>query len=248
VWGPGIRRATVRYMVPGIKYLREGEGTMHEGHRERLKDRFLSEGIDSFNQHQVLEMLLFFTIPRKDTNPLAHELMERYGSLSGVLEADPSDLAKVPGIGRNTAMLLSFIPSLCRRYMNDKWRDKPQLSSSAKAGAYAESLFHGRQYEAFYVICLDAQNRVNYAALVHEGTIDSAAVYPRLIVETALRHQASSIILAHNHPGGSLQPSAADLDATKKIISACDAISIRVMDHIIVAGANHFSFADRGLI
>jgi DNA repair protein RadC len=221
---------------------------MHKGHRERLKGRFLSEGLDGFNQHQVLEMLLFFSIPRKDTNPLAHTLIERYGSLSGVLEADPSDLVKVDGVGPNTALLLSFIPSLCRRYMHDKWRDKPQLNSTAKAGEFAKSLFYGRQYEVFYAICLDSQNRVNYSALVHEGTIDSAAVYPRLIVEAAIRHQASSIILAHNHPGGSLKPSAADLDATKKIISACDAISVRVVDHIIVAGTDYLSFADRGLI
>lgn len=221
---------------------------MHSGHRERLKGRFLSEGLDGFNQHQVLEMLLFFSIPRRDTNPLAHKLIERYGSLSGVLEADPRDLVKVDGIGPNTALLLSFIPSLCRVYMQDKWRDKPQLNSTTKAGEYARSLFYGRQYEVFYAICLDAQNRVNYPALVHEGTIDSAAVYPRLIVEAALRHQASSIILAHNHPGGSLKPSAADLDATKKIISACNAISVRVVDHIIVAGSDYLSFADRGLI
>ncbi|WZL78971.1 DNA repair protein RadC [Eubacteriales bacterium mix99] len=221
---------------------------MHEGHRERLKKRFLSEGIDGFNQHQVLEMLLFFTIPRRDTNPLAHELIDRYGSLSGVLEADPEDLKKVPGIGPNTAALLSFIPSLCRRYMNDKWKERPRLSSSARAGDYAATLFYGRLYEAFYVICLNTRNEVLYADLVHEGTIDSAPVYPRLIVETALKHQANGIILAHNHPGGSMQPSSADLDATRRIKSACDAISIQVMDHIIVAGTRHFSFADHGLI
>mgnify|MGYP000945577148 FL=1 len=221
---------------------------MHEGHRERMKKRFLSEGIDGFNQHQVLEMLLFYTIPRRDTNPLAHELIDRYGSLSGVLEANPEDLKKVPGVGSNTAVLLSFIPSLCRRYMNDKWKEKPLLNSSAKAGDYAATLFYGRLYEAFYVICLNARNEVLYADLVHEGTIDSAPVYPRLIVETALKHQANGIILAHNHPGGSLQPSSADLDATRKIKSACDAISIHVTDHIIVAGARHFSFADHGLI
>ena len=221
---------------------------MHEGHRERLKKRFLSEGIDGFNQHQVLEMLLFFTIPRRDTNPLAHELIDRYGSLSGVLEANPEDLKKVPGVGSNTAVLLSFIPSLCRRYMNDKWKERPRLSSSARAGDYAATLFYGRLYEAFYVICLNTRNEVLYADLVHEGTIDSAPVYPRLIVETALKHQANGIILAHNHPGGSMQPSSADLDATRRIKSACDAISIQVMDHIIVAGTRHFSFADHGLI
>jgi len=141
-----------------------------------------------------------------------------------------------------------MIPSLCRRYLNDKWKAKPQLNSSSKAGEYVCSLFYGRQYEAFYAICMDSQNRVNYAALIHEGTIDSAPVYPRLIVEAAIRHQASSLILAHNHPGGSLQPSSADLDATRKICTACDAISVRVVDHIIVAGNQYFSFADRGLI
>jgi len=100
----------------------------------------------------------------------------------------------------------------------------------------------------FYVLCLDSQNRVNYAALVHEGTINEAPVYPRLIVETALRHQANSVILAHNHPGGSLQPSKADIDVTKKIIAALEPISIKVMDHIIVAGDKYFSFAEKGLL
>ncbi len=221
---------------------------MHEGHRERMKARFLQEGLDHFEQHQVLELLLFFVIPRKDTNPLAHVLLDRYGSLSGVLEADPKDLVAVTGIGLNTALLLSLIPPLTRAYNKDKWGDKPQINSSKKSGEYVKTLFAGRLYEAFYVICLDAQNRVNFPALVHEGTIDSAPVYPRLIVEAALRHQASTVILAHNHPGGSLQPSSADLDATRKICAACDTISVRVVDHIIVAGENYFSFADKGLM
>jgi DNA repair protein RadC len=213
-----------------------------------MKNRFLSEGLDNFNQHQILELLLFYSIPRKDTNPLAHELIKRYGSLSGVLEAGYEDLTKVKGISRNTALLLSLIPDLCRLYLNDKWKKKAQLNSSAKAGEYAKTLFYGRQYEVFYAICLDSQNRVNHAALVHEGTIDSAPVYPRHIVEAALRHKAAAMILAHNHPGGSLQPSAADLDATAKICAACEAISVRVVDHIIVAGNDYFSFAERGLI
>lgn len=221
---------------------------MHEGHRERMKQRFLNEGLDHFSQHQVLELLLFYTIPRRDTNPLAHKLVKRYGSLVGVLEAGYEDLMTVKGVTRNTAIFLSMIPHLCRRYLNEKQGEKPQLNSSAKAGEYVKSLFHGRVYELFYVICLDSQNRVNHAALVHEGTIDSAPVYPRLIVETALRHKAAAIILAHNHPGGSLKPSAADLDATRKIQNACEAISIRVVDHIIVAEDEYFSFADKGLI
>ena len=130
---------------------------MHEGHRERMKQRFLNEGLDHFSQHQVLELLLFYTIPRRDTNPLAHKLVKRYGSLVGVLEAGYEDLMTVKGVTRNTAIFLSMIPHLCRRYLNEKQGEKPQLNSSAKAGEYVKSLFHGRVYEVFYVICLDSQ-------------------------------------------------------------------------------------------
>ncbi|HOB20553.1 MAG TPA: DNA repair protein RadC, partial [Candidatus Atribacteria bacterium] len=193
---------------------------MHEGHRDRVKNRFLNEGLDNFDNHQVLELLLFYAIPQKDTNPLAHELIDRYGSLSGVLEADPRELQKLKGVGKNTAVLLSMIPQLCRRYLNDRWGSRPQLSSTRLAGEYVVPLFSGRLSEVFYAICLDSQNRVTYPALVHEGTIDTAPVYPREIVQAALRHQATGIILAHNHPGGSLNPSSADIEATKRIISA----------------------------
>ena len=221
---------------------------LHEGHRQRVKTRYLTEGLDAFEDHQVLEMLLFFCIPMKDTNELAHKMLQEFGSLPGLFEADSNDICKHCGVSENTAILVSLIPSLARRYFKGKWGDKPVISSSSKAGEYAVTLFAGRTYEAFFAICLDSQNRVNYAALVHEGTINEAPVYPRLIVEAALRHQASSLILAHNHPGGSLQPSNADIEVTKKIITAIEAISIKVMDHIIVAGDNFYSFAEKGLI
>ncbi|AEV68416.1 RadC family protein [Acetivibrio clariflavus] len=219
---------------------------MHEGHRKRLKMRFLKEGLDSFEPHQVLELLLFYSIPRKDTNELAHKLLERYGSLSGVFDADIKDIVKIPGIGENTAFLLNLIPHLARRYHNDKWGPKPELNSSSKAGNYAISLFAGRNYEAFFIICLDAQNRVNYSELVHEGTINEAPVYPRLLVEAAIRHKANSVILAHNHPGGTLNPSRADMEATKTICTALESISIKVIDHIIVCGDKYYSFAENG--
>ncbi|WP_051411345.1 RadC family protein [Acetivibrio clariflavus] len=208
--------------------------------------RFLKEGLDSFEPHQVLELLLFYSIPRKDTNELAHKLLERYGSLSGVFDADIKDIVKIPGIGENTAFLLNLIPHLARRYHNDKWGPKPELNSSSKAGNYAISLFAGRNYEAFFIICLDAQNRVNYSELVHEGTINEAPVYPRLLVEAAIRHKANSVILAHNHPGGTLNPSRADMEATKTICTALESISIKVIDHIIVCGDKYYSFAENG--
>jgi len=221
---------------------------LHEEHRKRVRARYLKEGLDGFEDHQVLELLLFYSIPRRDTNELAHRMIEKFGNLPTLFEADPADIQKRCGVSEKTAILISLIPSLARRYFKEKWGEKPVITSSFKAGNYAITLFTGRTYEVFYVLCLDSQNRVNYAALVHEGTINEAPVYPRLIVETALRHQANSVILAHNHPGGSLQPSKADIDVTKKIIAALEPISIKVMDHIIVAGDKYFSFAEKGLL
>ncbi len=221
---------------------------VHAGHRQRVKDRYLLEGLDAFEDHQVLELLLFYAIPRKDTNELAHRMIKEFGSLAGLFEANAKDIARRCDVSENTAILISLIPSLSRRYFLGKWGEKPIINSSSKAGEYAISLLAGRIYEVFYVICLDTQNRVNHADMVHEGTINEAAIYPRLIVETALRHQASSVILAHNHPGGSIQPSGADISVTKRIVTALESISIKVLDHIIVAGDRYTSFAERGLL
>ncbi|MCE5286851.1 MAG: DNA repair protein RadC [Pelosinus sp.] len=221
---------------------------LHGGHRERVRKRFLEEGLDGFADHQVLELLLFYCIPIKDTNELAHKLLTEFGSLAGLFEASSEEICTRCHISSNAAVLLSLIPSLARRYFKGKWGEKPLLNSSAKAGEYAVSLFVGRTYEVFYLLCLDAQNRVNYAALVHEGTINEAPVYPRLIVETALRHQASTVILAHNHPGGTLRPSGADKEVTEKIVTALGAIAIQVADHLIVAGQEYYSFMEHGLL
>ncbi|MDO9490957.1 DNA repair protein RadC [Acetobacterium sp.] len=220
----------------------------HKGHRQRVKKRVISEGIDSFEDHQILELLLFYCLPMKDTNELAHALIRHYGSLSGVFDANPKDLGEQLGVTENTALLLSLIPALARRYQQGKFAAKAVLSSTTAAGEYTMALFTGRLNEAFYVICLNSQNQVNQATLLHEGTINEAPVYPRLIVETALRHQAASIILAHNHPGGSRQPSPADVAVTKKIKAATEAIAITVVDHIIVAGDGYYSFAENRML
>ena len=220
----------------------------HQGHRQRLKARVLSEGIDNFEDHQILELLLFYAIPMKDTNALAHRLIGHYGSLAGVFDANPRDLSALVGVTENAALLLCLIPALARRYQQGKLAPKAVLGSTTAAGEYAVSLFTGRLNEVFYVICLDSQNKVNQATLLHEGTINEAPVYPRLIVETALRHQAASIILAHNHPGGSQRPSQADLDVTRRIRQATEAIAIPVVDHIIVAGDGYYSFAENRVL
>lgn len=221
---------------------------LHAGRRERVRSRFLSEGLDAFEDHEILEFLLYWCIPMRDTNELAHRVLREFGSLPRLFESDARDIARRCGVALQTATLLSLVGPLSRRYLRSRWGERPCLGSSSEAGGFAASLFAGRCYEVFYVICLDSRNQVNHAALVHEGTINEAPVYPRLIVEASLRHHANSVILAHNHPGGSLTPSTADLDVTRKIRDALEPIGIRVVDHIVVAGERFTSFAEIGLL
>lgn len=221
---------------------------VHKGHRERVKRRFIKSGLDDFEDHQVLELLLFFSIPYKDVNTIAHELLDKYGSLWGVFEAGYEELKLNKNIGLNTATLLCMIPSLAKRYEKSKWGDKTKINSTTEAGKYAVNLFIGNKYEVFYLISLDSKNNVNCADIINEGTIDETKVYLRILIESAIRNQAKSVILAHNHPGGTLKPSNADINLTKHIIKVLNEISIDVIDHIIVGGTNYYSFAENGFI
>ena len=224
------------------------DDNVNKGHRDRLKTRFLNEGLQGFPPHQVLELLLFFGIPYKDTNEYAHRLITEYGSLSGVLNADYRDLAAFKGIGPHAALLLKLIPELARRYAMDRWKDRPQIKNVADAGLYASTLFIGLEHEAFYMICMNAQNRVINPALISEGTVNEAMVYPRIILENAFRFNCVTAIFAHNHPGGSTEPSRADIEMTKKLKKALECVSIQVMDHIIVAGGDYLSMAEKCFI
>lgn len=222
---------------------------LHKDHRARLKARFLKEGLDSFEDHQVLELLLFQAIPRLDTNPVAHRLIQRFGSLSAVLEADPKDLASVEGIGSNAAAFLSMIPQVTRRYFLDRVRhSRKSLNTSEAAAEYLVPLMAGRAEEVFYLICLDSQLRVLYPALISEGTVKDALVHPRKVAEAAVRHKAASVILAHNHPAGSAKPSGHDHALTKRLVQALGGMSVQVVDHIIVAGEQIYSFQREGTL
>lgn len=222
---------------------------LHDGHRERLRKRFQEEGLDGFEDHQILELLLFHVIPRGDTNTTAHRLMNRFGSLSAVLEADPKDVATVEGIGEKGAAFLAMIPHVTRRYFYDRvLRDRPKLNSSEAVADYLIPLMAGRPEEVFYVLCLDTQCRVVYPALISEGTVKEAAVYPRHVVKEAIRHRAASVILAHNHPAGTAKPSQQDHNLTRLLIQALGPLDIKVLDHIIVAGDQAFSFAREGIL
>lgn len=222
---------------------------IHDGHRARLRSRFLNDGLDGFEDHQVLELVLFFGIPRADTNPIAHRLMRRFGSLSAVLEADPKDLASVEGMGEKAAAFLTLIPQVTRRYFHDRvGRDSPQLTNSETVTEYLVPLMAGRPEEVFYVLCLDSRCRVLVPALLAEGTVKEAHVHPRHVVEEALRHRAASVTLAHNHPAGTAKPSNADHQLTTVLVRALGAIGIPVLDHIIVAGERTYSFVREGVL
>lgn len=217
---------------------------LHEGHRDRLRERFLSDGLDGFEDHQVLELLLFYAIPRADMNPIAHRLIKRFGSLSAVLEADAKDLASVDGLGSKAAAFLTLIPQVTRRYFHDRVaHPRKRLDNSEAVADYLVPLMAGRSEEVFYALCLDSQLRVLAPVLLSEGTVKDALVHPRHVVEAAIRHRAASVILAHNHPGGTARPSNQDHRLTKHLVQALGCIDVRVLDHVIVAGVATFSFS-----
>jgi len=222
---------------------------LHNGHRERLRRRAVDEGLDSFADHEVLELLLFAVLPRVNTNPVAHRLLARFGSLSAVLEADPNDLATVTGVGRRGAQFLTTMPRFARRYTHDRVRrDNPRLTDPAAVSAYVVPLMEGRPEEVVYLLCLDTQCRVRFPALLAAGTVSEAHLHPRQAVETALRHRAASAILAHNHPSGDAAPSGSDHRMTQRIAQALAVVGIPLLDHVIVAGRRTFSFEKEGML
>lgn len=220
----------------------------HDGHRMRMRNRYLNEGIDSFEPHEILELLLYYAIPRRDINALAHSLIEYFGSLGNVFDADVSSLKEVPGIGENAAILISLIPQLSRVYNLSKWDRKVTLASVDSVGQYAVAMYTGKKNEEFGIICLDSNRCVHYSGTIISGTVNQAEAYPRLIVAEVLKHNAVNVILTHNHPNGSVMPSANDREATKNIVNALEAIDVNVLDHIIVSGERFNSMFALGMM
>lgn len=221
---------------------------IHDGHRERMKNRFMEHGLDGFNDHNVLELLLFFAIPRRDTNPIAHALMDHFGSLEAVFEATGDELASVPGIGDNAVTLLKLIPAARRRYSTDKSRSCSILNSTEAAGAYLTPRFMFERDEVIYVVCLDAKLKVLCCKELSRGVANTAEISIRKIAELALAKNATSIILSHNHTSGIAIPSVEDERTTKRIKTALHSMGIDLIDHIVVAGDDFVSMADSGML
>ena len=220
--------------------------SIHTGHRQRMKDRFLQEGLDNFSDIQVLELLLYYCIPRQDTNPIAHRLLDHFGSLSQVLEASVEELTKVSGIGENTATFLHLIPEVGRYYQVSRSTQVTILSSLDKCARYLLPFFFGRRVETVYLLCLDAKCKVLCCKEVGEGSVNSAGISTRKIVETALGVNATTVILAHNHPSGVAIPSGEDIQTTQRIAVALQCVDIQLADHIIVADEDYISMAQSG--
>ncbi len=220
--------------------------SVHTGHRQRLKERFRKEGLDHFEEHQVLELLLFYCIPRIDTNPLAHSLLDRFGTLAQVLEAPVEELEKVAGIGANAATFLSLTTAVGRYYLVNRSMQTVFLQTIEKCGAYLQPYFYGRRNETVYMLCLDAKCKVLCCKEVGEGSVNSAGIPIRRIVEIALGANATSVILAHNHPSGFAVPSGEDVQTTRRIAMALDAVEIELVDHIVYADEDYVSMAQSG--
>jgi len=212
----------------------------HEGHRQRLKERFQKEGLDNFNPREVLELLLFYCIPRKDTKPIARALLDHFETVPGVLNASPSELMRVPEVGENTAIFLSLLRQAHRYYEVSNIGEIP-LTDPAACGAYLKPRFADRRNETVFLLCLDAKCKSLGCFLVGEGDVNSAAVPIRRIVEMALNANATSVILAHNHPSGVAIPSPEDCLTTRQLAMALRAVEIELADHIVVADGEYIS-------
>ena len=224
--------------------------SVHDGHRQRMRERFLREGLDGFQEHEILEMLLFYCIPRQNTNELAHTLLERFGSLVNVMEATPAELKRVPGVGDNAATFLHLLMDLVRCYeikkQKEMFDEDLALTTIEKCCAYLVRHFTGVKNEAIYLLCLDAKCKLLCCQKMGEGSINSAAVPVRRIVETAMNVGASSVIIAHNHPSGIAIPSGEDINTTRRLGIALNAVEIELIDHIVVAERDYVSMRQSG--
>lgn len=209
---------------------------MHKDHRNRLKNRFLAEGLDHFEPHNVLELLLFYGIPQKDTNELAHTLINRFGSLEKVFDAPFQDLLTVPGIKEHSATLIKLIPALARVYSVEKNKSGDALSNVDAWGQYFVNRYIGIEVETVFLLLLDNKFNVIECVKLHEGSVNSSAISIRKMTEIVFSRNASTVVLAHNHPSGLAIPSSDDLLITQEICRLFRALEIQLLAHIIVAG------------
>lgn len=208
---------------------------MHDNHRERMRERYLQSGFDGFATHELLEMLLYYSIPRGDTNETAHLLIEHFGCLDRLFEASVDELKQISGIGTNSAILLKLITELSRRYVMEETAPRASFDSVSKVAQFFNSRFFGTDHEVLYMMMLDNGMKMMDCRVISSGTVNSSAAPIRKMAETAMWKKAPAVILAHNHPHGLAIPSTNDLDFTDEVYHALDLLGITLVEHIIIA-------------
>ena len=225
----------------------ESKKSEHSGHRERLRRRFIENGLDGFEEHQALELYLFYAVPRRDTNPRAHRLLERYQNICGVCDAPIDELQRDFGLSESAASLLKLLPEMSRLYNESKLSDT-NLIDPETVGEMIARRFIGRTSEAVALLLGSAKGRILYFDIIAKGSVSSSDFPIRRIVDLAIRHNARTAYIAHNHPSGSLLPSRADIDATKLISGTLASVSVQLLDHFIVADNEYVSLREYDLI
>lgn len=220
---------------------------IHDGHREKMRRRFQETGLEGFADHEALELLLYYAIPRRDTNELAHRLLARYGSLSALLQAPIEDLRRVEGVGESAAVLLKLVPAFVYKAQRSAGQETV-LNSTEKAGRYLLTCFAGERNEVIYQLCLDRKGKLLARKRLSEGGSAAAELNIRRLVENALLSSASAVILSHNHPSGIALPSREDYATTQQAQDALRTIGVELLDHIIVAEDDYVSLADSGIL
>jgi DNA repair protein RadC len=225
----------------------QSDGPHYLGHRKRLKERFFKAPED-IADYEILELLLGYALPRKDTKPLAKELLSHFGSLKGVLTAKAHELRSIQGVGHGLEIFWTLWQEFWARLEQDRLRQKDVVDSPGVVAAMARTRIGYASKESFWIALVDNKNRLILFSRVGLGTVDQASVFPREIFQIALTHDASGIILVHNHPGGDPRPSSHDIELTKRIQNTASDMGLRVLDHVIVAEDEYYSFQGEGLL
>ncbi len=226
----------------------EKKGGEHEGHRQRMKERLLAEGLTHFSGHEVLEMLLYYAIPYRDTNPLGHRLENKFGSLSKVLEADYADLLRVEGVTPHSAALISLCGQLARRYQREQYAMGALLYTTDDFGNFILPWFSGAKDESVVLLSMDNRHKVLNTTRIFEGSVNSTQFSVRDAVQQVLRDNATQVVMAHNHPNGHAFPSRADLDTTTRFAAVLRELNVRLLDHLVVSEGDFVSLAESRLL
>lgn len=221
---------------------------VHDGHRERLRARFAEHGLDSFNELNAMELLLCYAIPRRDTNEIAHRLLDAFGSLSGVFQASMQELTSVPGIGENAATLILMVPQIVKKAHVSKAKETKIIRNSTDAGNYLLPYFLDEPDEIVMMLCLDNKRAVICCREMGRGVVNCVDANIRRMVETALKVKTTTVIVAHNHPNGVALPSREDDNFTRTLYRSLGLLGITLEDHIIVANDEFVSLADSGIM